>query len=68
MAISSFFKTFIFSADASKKIRDIQRTPGAPIPASSCNRLKEGQDALSRFVFTKSHASNDAEPEMDSGK
>lgn len=68
LAISSFFKTFIFSPDASKKIWDIQKTPGTPTPTSSCDRLKEGHEALSRFVFAKPHAPNDAESEMDSGK
>lgn len=68
MAISSFFKTFIFSPDASKKIRDIQKTPGTPTPVNSYDRLKEGHEALSHFVFAKSHASNEAEIKMDSGK
>lgn len=68
MAISSFSKTFIFTPDASKKIRDIQKTPGTPTPTSSCDRLKEGHEALSHFVFAKPHASNGAELKMNSGK
>lgn len=48
MATSSFSKTFIFTADATKKVADISKKSGVTVSAST-DRIKEGKKALTRF-------------------
>lgn len=49
MATSSFFKTFVFNADATKKVQSIQKLSGVRVPSVSSNRVREGKEALARF-------------------
>ncbi|MBQ8415671.1 MAG: hypothetical protein IJX13_02035 [Clostridia bacterium] len=49
MATSSFTKTFVFSAEAIKKVETAQRQPGAKVPSLATDRVKEGKEALARF-------------------
>ena len=49
MATSSFTKTFVFSAEAIKKVETAQKQPGAKVPSPATDRVKEGKEALARF-------------------
>ena len=49
MATSSFSKTFVFNADATKKVQDIQKQSGVRMPSASSDRVKEGKEALAHF-------------------
>ena len=49
LAISSITKTFVFNSVETEKIKEIQKMPGVQVPASSSDRIKEGQKALAHF-------------------
>lgn len=48
MAISSFFKTFIFDSEAVKTMHNTKERSGV-YNSSGHDRIKEGKDALTNF-------------------
>ena len=49
MATSSFTKTFVFNADATQKVKNIQKQTGTKVSSPATDRVKEGKEALTRF-------------------
>lgn len=49
MATSSFFKTFVFNANATKKVQSVQKLSGVRVPLVLSNKVRECQEALARF-------------------
>lgn len=49
MAKSSLTKTFIFNAEAVRKVQSVQKQAGIKVPSSATDRVKEGKEALARF-------------------
>lgn len=49
MAKSSLTKTFIFNAEAVRKVQSVQKQAGIKVPSSATDGVKEGKEALARF-------------------